>query len=117
LNYHNSVIEEMVDFIIENKLSNDYMVKIGIPYEVVNSRPIMDSEGFPLVIPIYDYLDELCEQMWIFIHEEILLKDKFKSEHDIKLSTLLKEFNLPLCPFWINFCDLVKIYLWEGIGV
>lgn len=108
------LVEQMIDYIYENELTPDYLMTIGIPYPIVMGKAMMDSNGFKVVVPLNEYLDEIAENMEEFMFEEIKLGDE-KTLADIRLSTLLHKFDLPICPFWLTFCDLVKCFYTEGI--
>jgi hypothetical protein len=109
------IAEYMLDYIAENNLSDEYLMRINFPQNIILGLPLKDSNGFELIIPLYDYLDEIISQMNMFIWDELYYKENWKKIEDIKLSFLLKKFELPICPFWLNFCELVKTSFSEEV--
>jgi hypothetical protein len=109
------VAEYMLDYIAENNLTDEYLIRIELPRNIIAGLPIKDKNGFELIIPLYDYLDEMVSQMNSFLWDELYYRENWKTIEDIKLSVLLKKFELPLCPFWLNFCELVKTSFAEEV--
>ena len=108
------VVEEMIDYIYENEITPDYLMKIGIPFPIVMGRPMEDINGISIVIPLNEYLDEIAERMELFIDSQLRLREE-KTIADIRLSSLLGKFDLPICPFWLTFCVMVKCYYNEEV--
>jgi hypothetical protein len=109
------VAEYMLDYIAENNLTDEYLLRIELPKNIILGLPIKDKNGFELIIPLYDYLDEIVSAMNNFIWDELHYRENWKNIDDIKLSVLLKKFQLPICPFWLNFCELVKTSFAEEV--
>jgi hypothetical protein len=109
------VAEYMLDYIAENNLTDEYLLRIELPKNIILGIPIKDKNGFELIIPLYDYLDEIVSAMNNFIWDELHYRENWKNIDDIKLSVLLKKFQLPICPFWLNFCELVKTSFAEEV--
>lgn len=109
------VAEYMLDYIEENNLTDEYLIRIQIPKNIILGIPIKDKSGFELIIPLYDYLDEVVSSMNMFMWDELHYRENWKNIEEIKLSVLLKKFELPICPFWLNFCELVKTSFAEEV--
>lgn len=109
------VSEGMIQYIEENNISESYLVKIGIPLHVVYELAIKNDKDFEIIISLVNYLDELEEEMTNYIWQELFYKENFKTIDDIKLSTLIRKFELNVCPFWLEFCNLTKIKYAEEI--
>ena len=109
------VAEYMLDYIAENNLTDEYLLRIELPKNIILGLPIKDKNGFELIIPLYDYLDEIVSAMNNFIWDELHYRENWKNIDNIKLSVLLKKFQLPICPFWLNFCELVKTSFAEEV--
>lgn len=102
------ISEYMLDYIFERKLTKDYLEKINIPKEVLDNKPIKDKSNFKLTINLKDYLEEMVDQINVFLWEELHYKDEWKNIEEIKLVTIMKKFDFPICLFWLTFCEIVK---------
>ena len=109
------ISEYMLDYIIEKKLSKSYLEKINIPHEVLYLKPFRHKDNFQIIINLEDYLEDLAEQINIFLWEELHYKDRWKNIEQIKLSSIVKKFELSICPFWLTFCDIVKTSFDENV--
>ena len=109
------VSEAMLQYIEENNINKSYLVKIGIPLHVVYELPIKDEKGFEIKISLLNYLDELEEEMINYIWQELFYKENFKNIDELKLAILIRKFDLKVCPFWLEFCNLAKIKFAEQI--
>lgn len=109
------ISEYMLDYIVEKKLSKNYLEKIKIPHEVLFHKPMRDKNNFQIVINLEDYLEDLADQINRFLWEELHYKDKWKNIEQIKLSAIIKKFDLSVCPFWLTFCEIVKTSFDESV--
>lgn len=109
------ISDHMMDYINEKNLGKKYLQKIKIPHEILFEKPIRDKDGFQIIISLEDYLEDLAEQMNGFLWEELHYKDKWKDITQIKLSSIIKKFDLYVCPFWLTFCELVKTSFDESV--
>lgn len=109
------ISEYMMDYIHEKKLTKAYLEKIKIPHEVLFNKPIDDNKNFKIIISLEDYLEDLADQINVFLWEELHYKDKWKNIEEIKLSTIIKKFDLCICPFWLVFCEIVKTSFDESV--
>ena len=109
------ISEYMMDYIHEKKLNKNHLEKIGIPYEVLFHKPLNDKNSFSIIVVLEDYLEELADQMNRFLWEELHYKDKWKNIEQIKLSSMIKKFDLCVCPFWLTFCEIVKTSFNESV--
>jgi len=105
----------MLEYISDKKLDKTYLEKIKIPHEVLYEKPIKDKENFQLIIKLEDYLEELAEKIHQFLWEELHYKDEWKNIKEIQLSTIIKKFDLCICPFWLTFCEIVKTSFDESV--
>ena len=109
------ISEYMLDYIAEKKLSKTYLEKINIPHEVLHLKPFRDKNNFQIIVSLDDYLDDLSDQINIFLWEELHYKDRWKNIEQIKFSSIIKKFELTICPFWLTFCEIVKTSFNESV--
>lgn len=109
------ISEYMLDYINVNKLTKGYLLKINIPKEILYNIPIQEKNNFRVRISLEDYLEDLADQINTFLWEELHYKEKWKNLEEIKFAFILKKFNLPVCPFWLTFCEIVKISFDESV--
>ena len=109
------ISDYMMDYITEKKLNKSYLEKINIPHEVLYLKPFKDKNNFQIIISLEDYLEDLAEQINIFLWEELHYRDKWKNIEQIKLLSIIKKFNLSVCPFWLTFCEIVKTSFDENV--
>ena len=109
------ISEYMMDYITEKNLSKNYLEKINIPHEVLYLKPFRDKNNFQIIIGLEDYLEDLAEQINIFLWEELHYRDRWKNIKEIKLSSIIKKFDLPFCSFWLTFCEIVKVSFDENV--
>ena len=109
------ISDYMSAYIDEHQLSKEYLIKIGIPKNIVYKLPVRDKNNFSVIVDINDFLDEIEDRMNNFLWQELYYKDSYKTINDIKISLLMKTFDMPVCPFWLTFCDLVKTTFSEYI--
>jgi hypothetical protein len=109
------ISDYMMDYINEKNLNKEYLEKIKIPHEILFKKPFKDTSGFQIIVNLEDYLNDLAEQMNGFLWEELHYKDEWKNITQIKLSSMIKKFDLCVCPFWLTFCEIVKTSFDESV--